>query len=117
MAGERQRQARHAEKVGIYLVGYGREGEKRGEEKRERQRESGRTGKQEGEEGRDRSCLFGRETERKGLRLKAEERSTCLSGGWRREWEGLVSDTLTRPHPWLLSFYNLHEKYIHYSQE
>lgn len=38
----------------------------------------------EGEEwgdGRDRNCLFEREMERKGLRLEAEERSTCLSSG------------------------------------
>lgn len=52
------------------------------------EKRNGRRGKRRGGRGKvgrreqGRSCLFKRETERKGLRLEAEVRSACLCSGW-----------------------------------
>ena len=84
MAGERQRQAHHAEKVGIYLVGYGGERGKSRERQRERVREKVVKRRREV------TSSGERWKGSKDLRLEAEGRFTCL-GRLGKGQVGLVS--------------------------
>ena len=69
--------------------GEGRRTEREAGREKEKQRNRGGKGRMSGRRERDRSCLFGKEMERKELRLEAEGRSACLSG-LGREWVELV---------------------------
>lgn len=69
------------QRLDIYLVGYGREGERKGREKGDKERNRG---------GEERSQ---RRWKRKELRLETEGRSASLGGGW---WDGVGSAYLLK---------------------